>query len=423
MKSSLRSRLERCRGWVFDAEVPEIQARSRWARALLFLLLLVMSIAITRESLLPANSEGWKAIAALGADGNVAKLPESMFSSASVHELFNRAFLPLLLLCTAIRFAIVLLGPLAYRRSTGVALPLQFAVAIALASPFTEITSYLALSAWGGIAWLAGFGFEAGSQLVNRVSEGLGAAINSHVPNLIEIPYPWPLVAAEIPAGLGYYWFHRLQHTWRPLWLFTHRTHHISTHLTTVTTLPAKDPLGFALAPIVEGLLVGVLVRLFSSQSMVAESILFSLLTFTASEAFNHNEPTYAWTLRGPLRRLWFNFTGWGAYHLVHHSSQEKHRLANIGGGPFMLWDRVFGTYYRPPELKPPMGLTGRPQFWMNPVRIALASYLEVLAELRLNRRWRDRCRILFGSIHYLPPVQVTYLLKEPAANEERLAA
>jgi len=268
----------------------------------------------------------------------------------------------------------------------------------------------------GIVTWSAGWGFHLGIESIGRADALLHQAINTYVPNLVEIPYPLPLLAAEIPAGLGYYWYHRLQHTWRPLWLFTHRVHHFTTHVTGVSTGSANDRLGFVLAPLSEGLLVGVLTRLFTSQPMVAESILFSLLTYTASEAFNHNEPTYAWSIRGPLRRFWFNFTGWGAYHLVHHSAAEEHRLANIGGGPFMLWDRVFGTYFVPPKEKPSMGLTGRPAIYMNPIRIALAGYLEVFAELRRNSHWRDRLKILMGTTQYVPPVQVSYLTKAEAS-------
>lgn len=97
---------------------------------------------------------------------------------------------------------------------------------------------------------------------------------------------------------------------------------------------------------------------------------------------------------------------------MVHHSSAEEHRLANIGGGPFLIWDRVFGTYHKPPEEVPRMGLTGRPRLWMNVLRLGLAGYLEIWTDLRNNRSWNDRLKILFGPVSYSPPVASNFLTK-----------
>ena len=119
-----------------------------------------------------------------------------------------------------------------------------------------------------------------------------------------------------------------------------------------------------------------------------------------------------AWTLGGRVRHAWFHFLGSGAYHHVHHSSAHVHRLANIGGGPFMLWDRVFGTYHAPPPERPRMGLTGRPPISLNPLRLAFASFLELAEELRLNRGWGERLRILLGPAGYQPPRRAVYLLR-----------
>ena len=138
------------------------------------------------------------------------------------------------------------------------------------------------------------------------------------------------------------------------------------------------------------------------------------MLTWTFTEVFNHTEATYYSTLGGPQRRFWFHFLGCGAWHLVHHSSAEEHRLANIGGGPFMLWDRAFGTYHEPPARKPAMGLTGRPPLRMSPLRLALAGHVEMVQELMRNGSWRDRARILLGPSTFQPPVRVNHLTHEP---------
>jgi sterol desaturase/sphingolipid hydroxylase (fatty acid hydroxylase superfamily) len=257
-----------------------------------------------------------------------------------------------------------------------------------------------------------GYGYEDGTRWLGDASAALVGFVNAHVPTLVTVPYPWPLVLGGIPAGLGYYWFHRLQHTWRPLWLLTHRTHHVPTHLTLVTTTPAADPLGFVLAPVVQGVLIGASTKLFALEPMMFEALAWTIVTWTIPEVFNHNEPTYRWTMRGRFKHFWFHFLGSGAYHLVHHSSAEEHRLANLGGGPFMLWDRVFGTYYAPPEEVPEMGLTGRPKLWMNVFRLGLAGYLEIWTDLRRNHALKDRLMILFGPVSWSPPLASNFLTK-----------
>ncbi|MGI9589848.1 MAG: sterol desaturase family protein, partial [Myxococcota bacterium] len=209
-----------------------------------------------------------------------------------------------------------------------------------------------------------------------------------------------------------YYAWHRLQHAWRPLWLLSHRPHHVATHLSIPTTLPAESPLAFALNTIPQALLIGTLTKLFASDPMLLEAMLWVVVTWTFTEVFNHTEATYHWTLGGPLRRAWFHFFGCGAYHLVHHSSAEEHRLANLGGGPFMMWDRLFGTYHAPPAEKPRMGLTGRPALRMSPLRLALSGHVELVEELVRNRRWRDRLKILLGPTSFRPPVRVDHLTR-----------
>ena len=115
---------------------------------------------------------------------------------------------------------------------------------------------------------------------------------------------------------------------------------------------------------------------------------------------------------------LYVHFFGCGAWHLVHHSSAEEHRLANIGGGPFMLWDRVFGTFHQPPECKPVMGLTGRPPLRMSPFRLALAGHVELVEELVRNRSWLVRLKLMLGPSSYRPPVCVDHLTRDGAPDD-----
>ncbi len=331
-----------------------------------------------------------------------------------IREHFAALYLPLLAIAVGVRFGVTFFGTLRHEKVTGERLPLGYLTTMMLTN---VVFVYLPLAVMGAIglgATLFGVGYEAGAGWIASVGAAVGAAIERSVPTLVTIPYPWPLVLAMIPAGLGYYGWHRLQHSWRPLWLLSHRAHHSMIHLVQPASLPASNPLAFLANTIPQALLIGTTTKLFAAEPMLLESMLWVVLSHTATEVFNHTEAVYRWTLGGPVRRFWFHFLGHGAWHQVHHSSASEHRLVNIGGGPFMLWDRVFGTFVDPPLPKPAMGLTGRPPVRFTPLRLALAGHLEMLQEFALNRSWRDRFLILLGPSSYVPPRAVSHLIAEP---------
>ena len=97
---------------------------------------------------------------------------------------------------------------------------------------------------------------------------------------------------------------------------------------------------------------------------MIPAAFLWRVLSWTALEVVNHDEPSYRWTMRGPIRRFWFALLGGGAWHLMHHSARPGHEAVNLSGFPFQIWDRLFGTYVAPEPDLPPIGLTGRPHLW-----------------------------------------------------------
>jgi hypothetical protein len=165
-------------------------------------------------------------------------------------------------------------------------------------------------------------------------------------------------------------------------------------------------------------LFLGGAAKLFSSTPMIPEAFLWSVLSWTALEVVNHDEPSYRWTLAGPVRRFAFALLGGGAWHIMHHSARPGHEAVNLSGFPFQIWDRLFGTF-APPDLDPPpIGLTGRPHLWRNPLRIALGGWLQLGGELVRNRGAATRLKILFGSALYLPPVRV-HVLARPGQLEE----
>jgi len=394
---------------VFDWELPAREPRSLGARALLVAALFFASVAITGMTLFGASLAETLSWTTVGTYLRTGGLPDG---APWLREHFAELFVPLLLAAAAVRFCAIFFGTLWYERGCGERLPTPYAVTMLLTNGLLFILPFAVIGVLGFGATLFGREFADGGHVFLTSSQAVMGAIDRWVPTLVTIPYPWPLLLASIPAGLGYYAWHRLQHGWRPLWLLSHRPHHVATHLSIPTTLPAESPLAFALNTIPQALLIGTLTKLFASDPMLLEAMLWVVVTWTFTEVFNHTEATYHWTLGGPLRRAWFHFFGCGAYHLVHHSSAEEHRLANLGGGPFMMWDRLFGTYHAPPAEKPRMGLTGRPALRMSPLRLALSGHVELAEELIRNRRWRDRLQILLGPKSFQPPVRVDHLTR-----------
>ena len=400
---------------LFDWQPPEWEPRSGSVRALLIAALVVVSLVVTGMTLFGASLAETFSWTSVGVYLRTGDLPEG---PAWLQEHFTALYLPLLLAAAAVRFGAIFFGTLWYERGCGEPLPTGYTFTMVLTNLLLFVLPFAVVGVLGFGATLFGIDFAAGANVFRIGTEAVSGAIERWVPTLVTVPYPWPLLLASIPAGLGYYAWHRLQHAWRPLWLLSHRPHHVATHLSIPTTLPADSPLAFALNTIPQVLLIGTLTKLFASEPMLLEAMLWIVVTWTFTEVFNHTEASYHWTLGGPLRRFWFQFFGCGAWHLVHHSSAEEHRLANIGGGPFMLWDRVFGTFHAPPAEKPRMGLTGRPPLRMSPFRLALAGHLEILEELIRNPSWSDRLKIVLGPARFQPPVRVDHLTRAGQVSE-----
>jgi len=301
---------------------------------------------------------------------------------------FRWLFWPSVIGAAVFRFWIIFSGPIRYERVMG--------------KPFSNelMGSIVAANGIGLLAMLLVFG---GGTDVSDVT----GWIDTTIPTLVVIPAPFALLAANILGGLAYYGWHRAQHAWRPLWLLTHRIHHVPPQLSIVSTLPTEDPMGGLLSVVPKTLIMGGAAKLFSAAPMIPEAFLWSVLSWTAFEVVNHDEASYRWTMAGPLRRFWFGLLGGGAWHVMHHSARPGHEAVNLGGFPFQIWDRLFGTYVAPEPEPPPVGLTGRPRLWRNPIRIAFGGWGQLFGELRRNDGAMTRLKILFGSTAYAPPIPV----------------
>lgn len=146
----------------------------------------------------------------------------------------------------------------------------------------------------------------------------------------------WPPLVrwgvAVLAWDLGFYWMHRLHHTFPALWS-VHVIHHEGEHfnlslgirnawLSSLTTLP------FTSIPLA---LIGMPLPVFVAVSTVHYTVQF----------YNHNGIVGR---SGWLERFFVT----PAHHRVHHGHNPEYRDRNFGG-TFLVWDKLFGSFQ--PEL------------------------------------------------------------------------
>jgi sterol desaturase/sphingolipid hydroxylase (fatty acid hydroxylase superfamily) len=81
--------------------------------------------------------------------------------------------------------------------------------------------------------------------------------------------------------------------------------------------------------------------------------------------------------------------------HRVHHGTQEKYLDRNYGA-TFIIWDRMFGTYY-PEEERPIYGLTTRIHSG-NPIFLVFHEAADIVRDVKKARTWKERFWYIFGS-------------------------
>jgi len=129
-----------------------------------------------------------------------------------------------------------------------------------------------------------------------------------------------------------YYWWHRAQHTFRPLWAI-HRLHHTEQALN-VTTAVRHHWLEESLRPLVVLFPLGWLLN-FQPVQYAAIGLVFAAWPF-----FIHlNTRMHL----GPLGRVIMG----PQYHRIHHSIEPRHWNRNFGSF-FPAWDYLFGTAWHP---------------------------------------------------------------------------
>lgn len=147
-------------------------------------------------------------------------------------------------------------------------------------------------------------------------------------------PRTWPVTAQAllliVSADFMRYWLHRLSHT-TPLWRL-HAVHHSTDRLYWLNTSrfhPIEKTLQFMLDSLP-----------FILMGVDPHVIGFWFVLYSVNGFFQHSNINLYF---GPLSRIFST----AELHRWHHSqipSESNSNYANV----FILWDRLFGTYYRP---------------------------------------------------------------------------
>jgi sterol desaturase/sphingolipid hydroxylase (fatty acid hydroxylase superfamily) len=332
------------------------------------------------------------------------------------HYLFIALYLPALLCCLVINALVTYRGFTHYEKHRGEPYSLQLFFTLFLLNAVNVGFWLLMLVMFGGLSWLLWSDFSLGGNLVHTMTV-FSQSIIDKVPTLVELPYPLPLIVTILLLDLFFYWLHRIGHNQRLSWLVWHRPHHMSPALLHPTTQPVfvAAPL-FIFFAIPFQILIGVLAKLFGPEAMIMEALWFRLLIqFFAP--WSHNSAFYEWFGKGRIRMFFAHMTGTANYHYMHHSALPGHEAINLAGTMFLFWDKVFGTFVAPHKEKPPVGLTGSPKLHSNPFRLAIAGMWQLAYELKHNKGFGVKMKILFGSTSWNPPVTRDFAICDSAAE------
>lgn len=159
--------------------------------------------------------------------------------------------------------------------------------------------------------------------------------IADHSGALAVWPNHWPILSqllAKIVLGdLFRYWLHRAAHSWTPLWRL-HAVHHEPEKLYTTNVFrfhPVEKALQF-LCDTLPFMLLGI----------GAEVLAYYFVFYAVSGLFQHSNCD--------LRLGWLNYLVSGPeVHRWHHSRRIAESNNNYAHS-FVVWDLLFGTYFRP---------------------------------------------------------------------------
>jgi sterol desaturase/sphingolipid hydroxylase (fatty acid hydroxylase superfamily) len=193
------------------------------------------------------------------------------------------------------------------------------------------------------------------------------------------------LAAGVLFLGVDFcfYWFHRFSHEWALPW-GAHAVHHQSEEFNLAVALRQSATEGcFAWVFYLPLAVMG-----FPPPWYLAMASLNLIYQFWIH--------TRVIGKLGPLERV----LNTPSHHRVHHGRNPKYLDKNYAGA-LIIWDRLFGTFHEEEE-EPVYGLTKPLESW-NPLWAHLHVWAEMLHDARRAPRWRDKVKIWFMPLGWLP--------------------
>jgi sterol desaturase/sphingolipid hydroxylase (fatty acid hydroxylase superfamily) len=208
----------------------------------------------------------------------------------------------------------------------------------------------------------------------------------------------WLFIPCYIIQDLCSYWAHRISHEQR-FWWATHVPHHSANHYNLAVSFRLSWIQQFKILFFIPVTIAGFHPLVFFVVNQVA--VLFQF-----------------WVHTEYIKKLprWIEYVfATPSNHRVHHGTQEKYLDRNYGA-TFIIWDRMFGTFY-PEEERPKYGLT-TPVKSGNPFFLVFHEAADIIRDVRSAKTWRQRLWYIFGS-----PVKIAKAKREAANNGAREAA
>ncbi|QEM06476.1 sterol desaturase family protein [Mucilaginibacter rubeus] len=176
----------------------------------------------------------------------------------------------------------------------------------------------------------------AGFQFSKYLFAGYQLAILGFFSGLSPLKLPrngWIFLLTFFTADFIYYWFHRISHSWKPLWAF-HLIHHSAMHMN-LTAAYRLNWFSAIVSPLffIPAALLG----------MPPDFLVISYVLNLAYQFFMHTE---AVGTLGIIEKVMDTPSS----HRVHHGSNPIYIDKNFGG-VLIIWDRLFKTYQ--PETEP----------------------------------------------------------------------
>jgi len=327
--------------------------------------------------------------------------------AAWLRPVFPMVWISGAIICIAIRCFVIVWGYFSGKKRFGAEVFAKDFVLYLSSFLIGMLGGVVILVAIASIGYLMGFSFGEGMNFFAATASQIQSWINQVIPTIYSFDsIAVAFVLSILISQLGAYFIHWLCHFSRFCWYVFHRCHHTPETLHPLAAPPAYF-LDFAMV-IPATIVTAAFSKLFYSEALVMEVSLWFLFRY-CMEIFNHSGE---FAYRNPIVRNWCRITGdTGVYHLVHHSALKEDQMVNLAGAPFNLWDRIFGTYRKPyPEL-PKLGLTNTPPIIHNPFRVMYSGIAQIWYELKVNKDWMARFKMIFGTVYYTPPITKEYLI------------